>query len=159
MSRIRFILVGKSHSAEIDSLCEMYRERLLKYADTSIVYLKDKKLPDHPSKAQIDQALATEGDSILKSLSRTDQVIALDLRGRESTSEEFAAKLSTFLSSSPSIVFVIGSSYGMSDAVRKRANYLWKLSSLTFTHPLALLISMEQVYRGLKIARGEVYQK
>ena len=46
MSRIRFILVGKSHSAEIDSLCEMYRERLLKYADTSIVYLKDKKLPD-----------------------------------------------------------------------------------------------------------------
>ena len=55
--------------------------------------------------------------------------------------------------------FVIGSSYGLSDLIRKRSNFLLSFSKMTFTHPLTLLLILEQVYRAFKIMNNENYQK
>lgn len=159
MGRLRFILVGKPHSPQIESLCEEYRKRLLKYADARVEYAREVRLPERPAPAQIQRALDEEADAVLKTVARTDCVIALDLKGKETDSETFAAEFAHLAENSANLVFIIGSSYGISPKIRQRADYLWKLSSLTFTHPLALLVSMEQVYRAFKIARGEAYHK
>lgn len=83
----------------------------------------------------------------------------MDLQGKELDSFEFSEKFKEISQNNVSISFVIGSSYGLSDNVRKKSGFLWKLSPLTFTHPLALEITLEQVYRSLKIINGETYQK
>ncbi len=159
MGRLRFILVGKPHSPELENLYEDYRKRLLKYADTKVEYAREVKLPERPSPSQIQKALDDEAEAVLKTIGRTDCVIALDLKGTESDSETFAREFSKLSEQSANLVFIVGSSYGISPRIRQRADYLWRLSTLTFTHPLALLVSMEQVYRAFKINRGETYHK
>lgn len=157
--KLRFVLIGKPHSSYFEEAYGEYRKRLLKYADATVVYAKEAKLGDNPTPTQIQKALDQEGESVLKSLNRNDFLIVLDLRGKEQDSERFASDFSKICESHASVVFVIGSSYGISPKLRERADYLLKLSELTFTHPLALLVILEQTYRAFKIARGETYQK
>lgn len=159
MGRIRFVLVGKPHSRELEDLYEEYRKKLLKFADVKVEYLKEARLPNRPTEPQIRRALDEEAETVLKTLDRTDGLVLVDIRGRSQDSQGFAKDLGNLTDRFASLFFVIGSSYGLSDNLRARADYLWKLSDLTFTHPLALLISMEQVYRAFKIIRGETYQK
>lgn len=159
MSRIRFIMVGKPHSRDYENLIESYRKRLLKYSDCQVVLIRESRLGDRPTPQQMTKALEEEGRSVLSALQKQEKMVLLDLRGKEYSTPEFASFLSELTSANSSLAFVVGSSYGVSDELRAKADYLWKLSDLTMTHPLALLTAMEQVYRGFKIARGETYSK
>ena len=157
--RISFFLIGKPHSSSFEEAYEYYKKRLLKYASVDVIYGKEQKLPNNPSQGEIQKALDKEASDIIKILPRNTFLIILDLKGKENDSFSFAEDFKKISENHTSISFVIGSSYGLSDELRKKANYSWKLSPLTFTHPLALEITMEQVYRALKINHGETYQK
>lgn len=157
--KLSFFLVGKTHAEHFDSSYEYYKKRLSKYAEVNIVELKETKLPDNPSESQVNKALDQEAETILKALPKSTFLILMDLKGKEYTSEEFSKQLQKITEANISISFVIGSSYGLSDKVRQKADALWKLSPLTFTHPLAMEITLEQVYRAIKIMKGETYQK
>ncbi len=156
---LRFVLVGNPHSSELEALYATYAKRLQGYGTCRVDFVKERKLPKKPAATEIRKALEAESEDVLASLSRNDYLIALDVRGIQYDSNAFASFFKDVTSEFPSIVFVIGSSYGLGDGIRKRAGFLWKLSALTFTHPLTLLVAMEQVFRAIKAGRGETYSK
>ncbi|TFG81312.1 MAG: 23S rRNA (pseudouridine(1915)-N(3))-methyltransferase RlmH, partial [Erysipelotrichales bacterium] len=101
-----------------------------------------------------------EGERILAKLKPDDTMVLLDLQGDELDSLGFAKSLDEqFTYASNTLVFVIGGSMGVDDAVRKRADRLWKLSSVTFPHQIVRLLLLEQIYRAFKINTHQIYHK
>ena len=76
------------------------------------------------------------------------------------SSEEFAQKIEELTNDGISeIIFIIGSSCGISPIVSTRANLKMSMSKMTFLHQFARLILVEQIYRAFKIIKGETYHK
>ncbi|MDL2292488.1 23S rRNA (pseudouridine(1915)-N(3))-methyltransferase RlmH [Acholeplasma sp. OttesenSCG-928-E16] len=100
-----------------------------------------------------------EGKKILEKVNDKDFLVALAINGVMLSSEEFSNKLDLWLSSNNNITFVIGGSYGLSEEVYKRANYLLSFSKMTFPHQLMRLFLVEQIYRGLMIKINHPYHK
>jgi len=99
-----------------------------------------------------------EGKKLLAQIPRESFLIVLDVAGVEISSEELAKKISALtLRSVVNITFLIGGAFGLSDEVRRAADFRLSLSRMTFTHQLARLIVVEQIYRAFKINRNEPY--
>ena len=87
-------------------------------------------------------------------------MILLAIEGKERSSEEFSQRLDQLaLGGNSDIVFIIGGSDGVSDAVRARANEMLSFGRITMPHNLARVVLLEQIYRAIKISRGEPYHK
>ncbi|MCI2069246.1 MAG: 23S rRNA (pseudouridine(1915)-N(3))-methyltransferase RlmH [Bacilli bacterium] len=158
--KIQFILLGKAKEPFLKEGYQEYLKRLSGYAKTSLVFLPEEPLNENPSSLEIEKALDNEALRALNQLKDNDLLILLDLHGKEYTSEEFALILKNEIDhGASSLVFLVGSSCGISDLLRKRAAYKVSFGKMTTTHPLALLLSMEQVYRAFKINSGEKYHK
>jgi 23S rRNA (pseudouridine1915-N3)-methyltransferase len=116
--------------------------------------------PQSNSAAQNQSVIDQESEHSLKKIKPTDYVILLDLHGQTMTSEKFASKINQVqIYNSSDITFVIGGSLGVSEALRKRADFAWKLSDNTFPHQIVRLLVLEQIYRAFKILRNEPYHK
>ncbi|MBR6014371.1 MAG: 23S rRNA (pseudouridine(1915)-N(3))-methyltransferase RlmH [Selenomonadaceae bacterium] len=101
-----------------------------------------------------------EGKKILSQVPTNSWLCVLDVKGTAMTSEKFAEKISELnLHGTSNITFVIGGAFGLSDEVRKAADFLLSISEMTFTHQMARFILLEQIYRAFKINRGEPYHK
>ena len=84
----------------------------------------------------------------------------MEIQGKQLTSEEFAEKINEITISGVSeLVFVIGSSCGISQKVSQIADFKLSMSKMTFLHQFARLILVEQIYRAFKILKGEKYHK
>jgi 23S rRNA (pseudouridine1915-N3)-methyltransferase len=106
-----------------------------------------------------DGDAASEEKAILRAVSEKggrDYVILLDERGENLTSLELASILTQKMQDR-NVVFVIGGSFGVSEAVRARADLVWSLSRLVFPHQLVRLTLAEQIYRAQTIANGQSY--
>ncbi|SHH21263.1 23S rRNA (pseudouridine1915-N3)-methyltransferase [Thermosyntropha lipolytica DSM 11003] len=158
--KYRIISVGKIKEAfYIDGIRE-YRKRLAPYASLELVEGLEEKISPQARKAEIARALEKEGDKILALLGDRDLLVVLDIKGQQMTSEEVAYFIEKMnLSGKSRINFVIGGANGISSRVKKRADYLWSFSPLTFPHQMAVLILTEQLYRAFKIIKGEPYHK
>lgn len=158
MIRVRILAVGKiKESFHREEITE-YVKRLSRYCKLSVTEIEEEKIRDS-GETSVWQALEKEGENLLNQIGKDDYVVLLDLRGKEMTSEEFAARMDELTSRGKSIVFVIGSSYGLSDALRKRSDLSLCLSRMTFTHPMARVLILEQIYRSFKINAHETYHK
>ena len=116
------------------------------------------RLPESPAESEIQAALASEGKAILQSC--RGKIIAMCIEGKERSSEEFAQMLDTAAVSGDSTVsFVIGSSFGLSDEVKKAADMRFSMSPMTFTHQIARVLLTEQLYRAFQISTGGKYHK
>jgi 23S rRNA (pseudouridine1915-N3)-methyltransferase len=153
--KIQFWTIGKAHEPYVKEGIEIFSKRIGFY------YNQDWKIITPPknmaSLSASDQKLK-EAEIILQQLKKEDYLVLLDETGKQLTSEG----LSEFLQqraneSEKNIVFLIGGAYGVSDEIKKRANYTWSLSKLVFPHQLVRLILAEQVYRACSIARNEKY--
>ena len=102
------------------------------------------------------EVLRDEGRRLLSELSPGGIIVALDARGRGYDSEAFAARLRTW-SEAGTVTFMVGGSLGLADQVKAAARELLSLSQLTLPHQLARVVLAEQLFRGLKIMRGETY--
>ena len=101
-----------------------------------------------------------EGKKIFAQMPKDSFVFVLDVAGTAITSENFAKKISDLnLRGVSNITFVIGGAFGLSDEVKKISDFKMSLSEMTFTHQMARLILLEQIYRAFKINRGEPYHK
>ena len=101
-----------------------------------------------------------EGKSILKSLSADSYAIALDGKGKQLSSEQLSQKIESLtLGGCSTVDLIIGGSLGLSDEVRKRADFKLSFSSMTFPHQMMRVILLEQIYRAFKISRREPYHK
>jgi 23S rRNA (pseudouridine1915-N3)-methyltransferase len=117
-------------------------------------------IPPPKQAANMDAPLLKEeeGKKVLALLQPTDKLILLDERGKNL----FSPDVSTLLQKNAeqgtkNLIFLIGGAYGVSDAVKKRADFCWSLSNLVFPHMLVRLILAEQLYRACTIMRNEKY--
>lgn len=159
MNKINFVIFGKVKETSLKDLINEYVKRLSKYAQTSLTILDDEKISDENNQKMIDKALQLEANKALKIIKDSDYLIILDLHGKNFDTIKFTEKFKSILDENSSIVVLVGSSYGLDDSLRKRANLALKLSDMTFTHPITLLLTLEQVFRSFKILNNETYHK
>ena len=144
MYRYCLIAVGKMKNRALGGLCDDFGKRLRRQGSFELVELKDGDV-------------ASEGQRILEALDkrRGARVFAMAEEGRTRASAQLATELNR-LQGQPA-VFVIGGAYGLSDEVKARANELFSLSPLTFTHEIARMLVCEQLYRAVSINSGSKY--
>ena len=103
------------------------------------------------------QNIKKEANSKLKHLNEKEYIITLEIEGNMLTSTELSEKINSILINNSNITFIIGGSYGLSDAIKKRSNYKLSFSKMTFPHQLFRIILLEQIYRSFKILNHEYY--
>jgi len=157
--KIKIYAIGKIKDFYKSGVDE-YLKRLSLYCKIEVIELKDEPIGDKPSDAEILKAKNIEGDRVLKMLKPNEYLIGLDLNKKEMDSVEFSSYLIKKLEDNGSAIsFVIGGSYGLSDALKNRVNDSFSLSKLTFLHQMSRLILLEQIYRAFKIYNNETYHK
>lgn len=155
---IKLIAVGKIKEKALAELIQDYQKRIQPYHKILIEEVADE--PTSDDLASQKAGMVKEGERILERIKPEDQVILLDLHGDIYDSLAFAKQMEEHLTYSPKpLVFVIGGSMGVSDAVRQRANKRWKLSDCTFPHQIVRLLVLEQLFRSFKINRNQTYHK
>lgn len=159
MLNIRIICVGKFKEKYWEAASAEYMKRLGAYCSVSVVEIKEEKLPARASRADEENVIIKEGRSILDRIGSGDYVIALDIGGRELSSEDLAAKIAEVSFTSSTVDFVIGGSLGLSKEVKSRAALRLSFGRITLPHQLARIVLLEQVYRAFKINAGETYHK
>ncbi|WP_426351069.1 23S rRNA (pseudouridine(1915)-N(3))-methyltransferase RlmH [Alloiococcus sp. CFN-8] len=157
---ITIISVGKLKEKYLKLAIEEYSKRLQRYCKLDIIELNDEKTPDNASEKEEEQIKDKEGKAILKVIKDNSYVIALDLKGKMLSSEEFASLIQdSTVRGISSFTFVIGGSLGISREVLNRADYKLCFSKMTFPHQLFRVMLLEQIYRGYRINNGEPYHK
>ena len=158
--QIRVIAVGKIKEKYLQDGIAEYVKRLRPYAKVQIVEIAEEKRPASATQSIERIALEKEGDRILAAVPEGSFLIALDVKGLSWSSEELAASFREWeLSGQNQLAFVIGGDLGLSPAVFARSDVRLSLSKMTFTHPMARLLLVEQVYRAFRIMRSEPYHK
>ena len=158
--KVRIVCIGKLKEKYWKSAVAEYSKRISGYANIEIVELKESKLPANPSPADEAAVLVRESENILGKIKDNDYVIAMEVEGKQLDSVELSRKIqSTFDTKASTIDFIIGGSLGLSDDVKKRADYGLSFSKLTFPHQMARVMLLEQIYRAFKISSGETYHK
>jgi len=153
--KLRLVCVGKLAEAWQRQAADDYAARLQHYFPLEIVELKEEK---GGRKADISGLLKREGGRILEKVPQASVLIVLDERGRSLGSEQLAERLGDeMLHGGRDWCLVIGGPYGLDPEVRRRADLLLSLSKLTFTHQMARLFLLEQLYRSSTILRNEPY--
>lgn len=148
---IKIICLGSIKEKYIKEALEDYKKRLSKYIKLEIVELKDESDDSNP--------LKKEKNNILKHINQKDNLIVLDINGNQYTSEDFAKFINKELTTYSNITFIIGSSNGLDEEIKKLANKKLSFSKLTFPHQLFRVILLEQIYRSFKIINNESYHK
>ena len=157
--KIKLYCIGKIKEQYLKDGINEYVKRILPYSNIEIIEVADSKVKDNPNQADISKAKNEEGERVLKLL-KNDYLIGLDMNKPEFTSEEFGSFLiKKMIEGGSNISFVIGGSYGLSDALKVRCNTSISLSKLTFLHQMTRLILLEQIYRAFKILNNETYHK
>ena len=156
--RIKIIAVGKLKDKYFAEAVKEYEKRLSRFCKLEITELQDLKNPDLSSEALCLETINKEGRDILSKI-KNEFVVALCIEGKKMSSEAFSKFIQDTTMKTSDITFVIGGSLGLSEEVKKRADYKLSLSDMTFPHGLSRVILLEQIYRGFKIAAGENYHK
>ena len=160
MLNITVIHVGSFKEKYLDEAFSEYVKRISGYAKFEDVTLKETFLPDNPTSVEIERALSDEAKLILPRLDPRAKKIALCVEGKLLSSEELAEVIDKApLEGASKIIFIIGSSYGLSDEVKKAADIRLSFSKMTFPHQLIRVILSEQIYRALTINAKGRYHK
>ena len=156
MLKITIVAMGKLKERAFLDLENEYLKRLRPFAKMQIVELKEFGYKKEKDAAK---ARRKEADIILKYMTPGSLVVALDERGKTITTEKFANILRAQSVTGKHIVFVIGSSTGLDEKIKNKANWLLSLSEMTFTHNFSRVLLEEQIYRACTILAGKIYHK
>jgi len=141
-----------------DAVAE-YIKRLGAYCDVSLVEVREERLGDAPSQAEIDAALRREAAELTAKIPKGAFIIALCVEGREHSTEELAAALEQIALTHSKICVMIGSSFGLDSQLKKSANLRLSMSRMTLPHSLARVVATEQLYRAFNLNSGGKYHK
>ena len=160
MLSVHLICVGKLKEKFYLEASSEYLKRLSGYCKLTLTELPEEKLPQDPSRAQIDAALEREAAAIRAKIPQNASLVAMCVEGRLRSSEELAQVVQEWEhSAAKHLVFVIGGSYGMAESLKKQAWMKLSMSPMTFPHHLARVMVLEQIYRAFKINEGSSYHK
>ena len=159
MLNINIICVGKIKEKYLKDAIEEYSKRLSKYCKLNVTELTDEKIPDKLY-TKLEQEIKTkECNNIINHIKKDSFIIALDLKGKEFTSEEFSKQLENISMENSHITFIIGGSLGLTENLLKICNLKICFSKMTFPHQLFRVLLLEQIYRAYKINNNESYHK
>lgn len=154
---IKIVALGKIKEKFLKEGVDEFLKRLTPYSSVEIVELMPIEIKDENL---VEKVLDEEGEKILAFIKPSSYVITLEIGGKMFSSEDFSHKLAELINDGVSeVVFVIGSSCGLSKKVSARADLKMSMSKMTFLHQFARLILVEQIYRAFKIMKGEKYHK
>ncbi|MCL1854054.1 MAG: 23S rRNA (pseudouridine(1915)-N(3))-methyltransferase RlmH [Peptococcaceae bacterium] len=160
MLHIKIVCVGRVREKYLIEGIREYEKRLRAYVRLEFVETADLAIPSQAGLKICEQIRCQESDGIRARIKESDYVVLLDRLGENVSSEGLAALLDERALHGPArIVFVIGGSLGVDEALRRQADWVWSFSALTFPHQLMRLMLLEQVYRACKIRAHEVYHK
>ena len=158
--KITVVAVGKIKEKFFADAVSEYRKRLGRYCKLEILQVADEKTPDGVSEALEKQIKDREGERILSHIRDGEYVFALAIEGKMMSSEEMAQKMERLgVEGRSQVVFVIGGSLGLSEAVLRRADEHLSFSKMTFPHQVMRVILLEQIYRSYRIMTGGPYHK
>lgn len=159
MLNVKFITLGTLKEAYLRDAAAEYEKRLGAFCRFELVQLKEERLSDDPSESEIKNALSKESEKILALIPPRAYVVVMCVEGKQLSSPELADKLEEISSRTSDVCFIIGSSFGLSDTVKQRADLRLSVSKLTFPHQLMRVILLETVYRAFNIQKGTRYHK
>lgn len=160
MLKVTVIHVGNLKESYYREAVDEYAKRLSAYCKYSSVEIKESPLSEDPSQSEIERALEKEADMILSAVPKKAYTVALCVEGKELSSEELARLTDKAPTEGyDSLIFIIGSSYGLSPRVKSFANYRLSFSKMTFPHRLMRVMLAEQIYRAFTICEGKHYHK
>ena len=160
MLGVTVIALGRLKEKYLRDACDEYIKRLSALCKLKIVELDPVKLPDNASPSEIEKALKKEAQMILAKVPNGCKTVAMCIEGKQMSSEKLSAFFeNTSVSGCGDIVFIIGSSYGLDDEIKKKADIRLSMSEMTFPHQLARVMLLEQIYRALMISAGSKYHK
>lgn len=161
MQNVDLICVGKLNASYFAAGVAEYQKRLGGFCNFRIVELPEATIADkNASEKQIEKALQKEGDAILHAVRKGAYLVALCVEGKQISSEELAALLAQRAGSGAGdVAFVIGSSHGLDERVKRAAQERISLGRITLPHQLARLVLTEQLYRACTINAGMKYHK
>ena len=159
MIKVTIITLGKLIEKYLRDAVNEYVKRMSRYCKLDIIELTPVNLSEKPSQSEIDSALIKEAEMIEKRIPTDSVVTALCVEGKTLSSEQLADFVNANTNGGKNMCFIIGSSYGMSQMVKQKANLKLSLSAMTFPHQLFRVMLLEQIYRAFKINEGSAYHK
>lgn len=160
MISVNIICVGNLKEKYLRDAVEEYRKRLSAFCKIQIIEIAEQRLSDKPSQSEINSALEKEAERIIQKIPKGSATVAMAIEGKQLSSENFSEKISEFaLRGYSSISFIIGSSFGLSESIKTKANLLLSMSKMTFPHQLARVMTCEQIYRAFSILNHTKYHK
>ena len=159
MIKVTLIALGKLKEKYLADAVKEYEKRLSRYCRLNIIELEPVKLNSNPSDGEIQNALEKEAQMILKRIPDGDDIIPLCVEGKGMTSEKLAERFYENSADGRGMTFIIGSSYGLSEIIKKTGDLRLSLSEMTFPHRIFRVMRLEQIYRAFKINEGSAYHK
>ena len=160
MRSVTLLTVGKLKESFYRQACDEYVKRLGAFCKLNVIELPEERLPQNPSQAQIDAALEKEAAAVRAKLPAGAVLAALCVEGKLLSSEDLAGQMARWAGSGKSsVVFLIGSSFGLSPTLKAQADLHLSMSPMTFPHHLARVMVLEQIYRAFQINAGSPYHK
>ncbi len=154
---VNIVCVGKIKEKYIKDGIAEYAKRLSRFCKFEIIEVSEELCSD-PNGKNILSTKNAEGERILRKLKGYS--IALDLKGQSLSSEQISKKISSLKQSGVSTVnFIIGGSFGLSQAVLDKCDLSICFGAITYPHQLMRLIISEQIYRAFTIEEGSSYHK
>ena len=159
MLKVKLIVLGKLKEKYWADAAKEYIKRLSGYCKIEVCEIRDLPVPENPCEGEIESILSKEADEIIRQLGTVRNVISLCIEGKNISSEELSELLGNAEMNGGSIAFIIGSSHGLHEKVKRLSTGRISFSKMTFPHQLARIMLLEQIYRGFKIKKGENYHK
>jgi 23S rRNA (pseudouridine1915-N3)-methyltransferase len=149
--KFRFVWIGKTKDKNWKALQDEYLKRLSHFVKCEIVEIRDSAPHEGPE---------IEGKRILDALNPKTLAVLLDVGGKALSSHQLADLIEKWqVAGTREVAFIIGGADGVSEEIRGKADNVLSLSFLTFTHEMARVVLLEQLYRGYSIINGFPYQK
>ena len=160
MIKIKIIALGRLKEKYLREAVDEYAKRLSAYAKLEIIEIEPERLSDDPSESETQAALKAEAEKIMKKLEPESFSVAMCIEGKQMESTEFSKLISDKINLGTGVFnFIIGSSCGLHESVKQRADLKFSFSKMTFPHQLFRIMLLEQVYRAFKINEGSKYHK
>ena len=156
MIKVNVVAVGKVKEKYFSDGIAEYAKRLSRFCEFKITEVQEENYKSVDD-GLIEAIKEREGERILPHLK--GYVMAMAIEGKKYSSQKLAQKIKTLGDTGGVITFVIGGSYGLSNAVKNRADELTSFSDMTFPHTLFRLMLTEQIYRAFCINQGSAYHK
>ncbi len=158
--KITMITVGKLKEKYWVQAVDEYKKRISKYAKIDLIEVNDEKEPNNASDKDIEIIKDKEAERVLDKIKDNQHVVSLEIHGKTYTSDKLANEYQRWMNTGKSdVVFVIGGSNGLGEAVKKRSNQEISFGTLTYPHQMMKVMLMEQIFRVNKILRNEAYHR